>query len=87
MIAFARRSFAVLLALIAAGAGYAVLQIPASGGGLSAPVMARLSETGVGYPVDAAGTLILVIESFAMLSIAFTLHTLFAGTARVGTGQ
>lgn len=36
------------------------------------------------YPVDAAGTLIIVIEGFAMLSIAVTLHTLFAGTARVG---
>ncbi|MCB1676260.1 MAG: MnhB domain-containing protein [Halioglobus sp.] len=39
------------------------------------------------YPVESAGALILLIESFAMLSIAFTLHTLFAGTARVGTGQ
>lgn len=36
------------------------------------------------YPSSAAGTLILLIEGCAMLSIAVTLHTLFAGTARVG---
>jgi multisubunit Na+/H+ antiporter MnhB subunit len=39
------------------------------------------------YPVNAAGTLILLIESAAMLSIAVTLHTLFAGTARVGADR
>lgn len=36
------------------------------------------------YPKDRAGSLILLIEGFAMLSIAVTLHTLFAGTPRVG---
>ncbi len=36
------------------------------------------------YPKDIAGSLILLIEAFAMLSIAVTLHTLFAGTPRVG---
>jgi multisubunit Na+/H+ antiporter MnhB subunit len=35
------------------------------------------------YPNDLAGTLILLIEAFAMLSIAVTLHTLFAGSARI----
>lgn len=33
-----------------------------------------------------AGSLILLVESFAMLSIAVTLHTLFAGTPRFGGG-
>ena len=38
------------------------------------------------YPVGVAGSLILVIEGFATLSIAVTLHTLFAGTSRRGSG-
>lgn len=38
------------------------------------------------YPRDMAGSLILLVESFAMLSIAVTLHTLFAGTPRFGGG-
>ena len=39
------------------------------------------------YPVGAAGTLILAIESFATLSIAVTLQTLFAGAARAGAAR
>lgn len=38
------------------------------------------------YPRDMAGSLILLVEGFAMLSIAVTLHTLFAGTPRFGGG-
>lgn len=37
------------------------------------------------YPRDMAGSLILLVEGFAMLSIAVTLHTLFAGTPRIGS--
>lgn len=37
------------------------------------------------YPRDMAGSLILLVEGFAMLSIAVTLHTLFAGTPRSGS--
>ena len=39
------------------------------------------------YPAGAAGTLILVIEGFATLSIAVTLQTLFAGAARAGAAR
>ncbi|MEQ8516831.1 MAG: MnhB domain-containing protein [Chromatocurvus sp.] len=53
MSAFVRWGFAVLLAVVALGLGVAVLQIPDIGGGLSAPVMTRLSETGVEHPVTA----------------------------------
>ncbi|MFN2327942.1 MAG: Na(+)/H(+) antiporter subunit B [Chromatocurvus sp.] len=37
------------------------------------------------YPRELAGSLILLVEGFAMLSIAVTLHTLFAGTPRTGS--
>jgi len=49
-------------------------------GALGMAVNGRFLE----YPTDIAGTLILCVEGFAALSIAATLQTLFAGTARVG---